>query len=149
MNDSYDVGFEDGLKAGQLEAHKAIAKLGDVEALRAQLQDMAAKYYVERARANDAERERDALRAKLREAVAHHGVQLGKAWARTEELLADLRAVLDRRDLWTPASEVVDEIEVILDREPGREEPICPRCGGDHDWCHAVSDGEFGAEGQR
>ena len=63
MNDSYDVGFDDGLKAGQLEAHKAIAKLGDVEALRAQLQDMAAKYYVERARANDAERERDDLRA--------------------------------------------------------------------------------------
>ncbi|UKD55129.1 hypothetical protein L3Q65_46005 [Amycolatopsis sp. FU40] len=106
-------------------------KLGDVEKLRADLAAAERFMNLDRAQAARATADRDKLREQLREAVAHHGVELGKAWRRTEQLRADIRAVLvDFGQLGEPgkpnqttALEALERIEACLDREPGREEP--------------------------
>ncbi|SFO60248.1 hypothetical protein [Amycolatopsis rubida] len=130
-----DVGHEDALEPacdwhaneGGRRMHEMAVKLGEVEAARDDLAAAERFMNLDRAQAARATADRDKLREQLREAVAHHGVELGKAWRRTEQLRADIRNSINRvRWGRIDEREALEEIGEFLDREPGREEPGKP-----------------------
>ncbi|MGW4484311.1 hypothetical protein ACWEOE_10785 [Amycolatopsis sp. NPDC004368] len=104
-------------------------ELGDVEALRAELEEVRGCLAREYACARDAEAERDALRADIRAVLAK--------WRQVPMI---------RRQILV---QILQQVEDLLDREPGREESactcakgysVCDSCRGKYYWPGVVQE---------
>lgn len=102
-------------------------KLGDVEAARREADEYWRRLCEHASRGRDeARRERDALKlnvAALRAEVEERHQRMASMQENHETLRADIRAVLDDYDANGMPDDQLARIDLILDREPGREEP--------------------------